>query len=334
MKLTNFVLMLAMASARAQSKVSSAISHNFMYENVSEVAQPFELIRTIVSLQATEEDPRKPLQIGDHFSTTISSDVERSILKPVVSQDGKTSTYTLHHQDASYLSIHFSNMDLPPSCTLTVQDADGNQAYLMRGRGKFDLSTFWAHHVKGDTVDIVLHCNANKKSASFDIDDYVAGYPNGEGYSWSERDRHLRSSPIKEEGLPFALHESTRHLSLCGADDKRNAICYKDSHPNEYNKAKAVARLYINGSGACTGWLVSSGSLLFTNQHCIASTLDAQNTDFEFMGEEGVCTTTPGDGSWLGNRGPIFDGSKLEKVSATWDYALIQLVGNPATTYG
>eukprot|EP00957_Ditylum_brightwellii_P166308 12661182-Ditylum_brightwellii.AAC.1 len=70
----------------------------------------------------------------------------------------------------------------------------------------------------------------------------------------------------------------------------------------EYNKAKAVARLYINGSSVCTGWLVSGTSLLFTNERCIASLPGVQNTDFEFMGEEDICTNIPGDGGGLSNQ--------------------------------
>mmetsp|Transcript_16205 Transcript_16205/g.21736 ORF Transcript_16205/g.21736 Transcript_16205/m.21736 type:complete len:307 (-) Transcript_16205:156-1076(-) len=279
----------------------------------------------------TLEDPGMPLQIGDHHDISISSNVAESDLQPVVSSDGKTSTYTLHHENASYLSVHLSNLDLPTGCSFSLTDGNGGQEYTLTGRGLYDLGTFWGHHVNGDTMVLTLHCDSEMASPVFEVDDYVAGYPNnGVGQS-----RHLRSSaashPPDEDFLQAIGH---RDLSICDADDKRNAICYKESHPTEYTKAKAVARLYINGSGACTGWLVSGTSLLFTNQHCIASLADVQNTDFEFMGEEDICTTTPGDGGWMNNRGPIFDGSVLVAVNESWDYALIQLDGNPAATYG
>mmetsp|Transcript_25965 Transcript_25965/g.33087 ORF Transcript_25965/g.33087 Transcript_25965/m.33087 type:complete len:694 (+) Transcript_25965:46-2127(+) len=282
-------------------------------------------------LGADTEDPKGPLQIGDHHDISISSNVAESDLQPVVSSDGKTSTYTLHHENASYLSVHLSNLDLPTGCSFSLTDGNGGQEYTLTGRGLYDLGTFWGHHVNGDTMVLTLHCDSEMASPVFEVDDYVAGYPNnGVGQS-----RHLRSSaashPPDEDFLQAIGH---RDLSICGADDKRNAICYKSSHPTEYTKAKAVARLYINGSGACTGWLVSESSLLFTNEHCIASLFDVQNTDFEFMGEEDICTTTPGDGSWMSNRGPIFDGSVLVAANESWDYALIQLDGNPAATYG
>jgi V8-like Glu-specific endopeptidase len=277
------------------------------------------------------EDPRGPLQIGDHHPIAISSTEGRSDLQPVVSPDGKSSTYTLHHENASYLSVHFSNLDLPPSCSLRIADGNQDQDYTLRGKGKFDLGSFWAHHINGDTMVLTLNCNSQRASATFEIDDYVAGYPSNGAV---RKTRHLRNSAALHPPDNFLQAVGHRDLSICGADDKRNAICYKDTHPIEYTKARAVARLYINGSGACTGWLVSESNLLFTNEHCIDSLSDVQNTDFEFMGEEDVCTTTPGDGSWMSNRGVIYDGSALVTVNASWDYALIQLVGNPASIYG
>ena len=174
-------------------------------------------------------------------------------------------------------------------------------------------------------MKITLTCvdDESKSKSSFHINEYVAGYP--------------MVGASNSEGTSPATESMFFYESICGVDDKRNAICYQTSFPTIYDKARAVARLYINGSGACTGWLVSDSNLLFTNEHCIDSTSDVLNTDFEFMGEESVCNpSTPGsaDGGWMSHRGVIFDGLELLALSATWDYALIQLDGNPAATYG
>ena len=71
--------------------------------------------------------------------------------------------------------------------------------------------------------------------------------------------------------------------AICGIDDKENAICYETSHPVEYDHARAVARLLINGSSLCTGWLASSNNHLLTNEHCISSAASALNTDLSRM---------------------------------------------------
>ena len=192
-------------------------------------------------------------------------------------------------------------------------------------------SRFKSYHrdILGSRMKITLTCvdDDSKSESSFHIDEYVAGYP------------MVGTSDNEEEGTspsPDSLMFSSKE-SICGPDDKRNAICYQTSFPTIYNKARAVARLYINGSGACTGWLVSECNLLFTNEHCINSASDVLNTDFEFMGEETNCNpSSPGsiDGGWMSNRGVIFDGLSLLALSSTWDYALIQLDGNPAASYG
>ena len=42
-----------------------------------------------------------------------------------------------------------------------------------------------------------------------------------------------------------------------------------------YVRAKAVARLLIGGTSACTGWLIGSEGHLLTNEHCIHNASDA-----------------------------------------------------------
>ena len=297
------------------------------------------------------DDQTKGTQVGDVYGVKISSISDESDIKPTTSADGKTDTYTLTYTNASYISVHFSKFDLPPSCSVDITDdsEEGEEQlspYTLTGLGKFDLGTFWAHHVNGDTMKLSLSCDEvdDKDFALFEIDQFVAGFPLNNDPNSHSNERHLRShsttevSNTKEEKTTSflkAIHEE-RKLSICGRDDKRNAICYKSSEPTIYNKAKAVARLLINGRYACTGWLVSKGSLLFTNAHCIDSLSDVQNTDFEFMAEESRCAMGSSDGSRMSDRNyaGIYDGTALLKKSATWDYALIQLKGDPASKYG
>ena len=284
-----------------------------------------------------EDQVRKgPEQIGSHYPILISSDDLQSDILPIVSSDGRRNTYSLTHKGASYIALHFANMDLKPSCSLEITDAEGEQFTLMRGRGRADQGTFWARHVKGESVVIILQCNGQKHETDFVIDEYVAGYSKDPGEKPKEQDRFLRSSRQEEEedlSSFLSAMSTARHLSICGADDKRNAVCFKNSHPTEYDRARAVARIFIKGSGACTGWLVGSENILITNQHCINTIQDLLNSDFEFMGEEATCSSTSGN-CWMCDRGTIFDGSQLLFANANLDLAIIKLAGNPLQNYG
>jgi hypothetical protein len=273
---------------------------------------------------------RGPVQIGEHHAIQISSIVNATDIEPIPSPNGQGSVYTLMHVNASYIAVHFSNMDLPTRCFIEISDALGEQKTVMRGRGRHNRGSFWARHVVGDTMIITMQCIKKKREASFNIDDYVSGFPDIADYipEWGVERRNLRQSEAVEN--PFV---DSRALATCGANDNRNVACYKTSHPTEYSKARAVARLFINGSGACTGWLVGPNSMLMTNQHCIKTLSDVLNTDFEFMGEEPTCASTTGD-CWMCARGTIFDGTALLVVDVAEDFALVQLANNPAATYG
>jgi hypothetical protein len=261
----------------------------------------------------------RPFQIGEHYSTRLSSNANDSAIIP--DQIGKgVQKYTIDHAGASFISVHFASLDLDPSCSMEITDANGDQRTIMHGRGRQSLGTFWARHVEGDIMEITLKCHDANKKAEFVIDNYVAGYPQ-EFQVTDERKRNLRAfDPFKH---------LKRDLAICGVvDDKKNAKCYQSTHPTEYSTARAVARLIINGSSGCTGWLVGPNNMLLTNEHCITSNSDALNTDFQFMYEGGSCTTN----SVLGSQ--IFDGTSLLIDNFNKDYALVQLAGNPISQFG
>jgi lysyl endopeptidase len=264
-------------------------------------------------------DDKGPLQIGEHFPIRLSSQESDSSINSSVTGKG-SKTYTIHHPGASYIAVHFANIDLDPSCSMEISDANGEQRTVMRGRGRQDLGTFWARHIEGEIMEVTLKCNGNNKKADFVIDDYVAGYPK-DHHTTEERKRNLRAQD------PFA-QDLSRDLSICDTDDKENAKCYQTSHQVEYGKAKAVARLIINGSGGCTGWLVGPNNVLLTNEHCITSNSDAQNTDYQFMYEGANCGSNSVSGV------STFDGLNLLKDNYAKDYALVQLSGNPVDTFG
>jgi len=271
-----------------------------------------------------------PHQIGNHHDIMISNS-NPSDIQPIVSNDSKTHTYTLRHDNASYLSVHFESMDLPPSCFLEIEDIEGNQSERLSGNGYLDLRYFWGHHVSGDTMNLVLQCDTEIELAIpiFSINNYVAGYPN------QHFDSHLRTLQDRNDGNPFAHHKENRDLTICEADNKLHAICYKDEI-GMYKSARAVARLIIRGSGSCTGWLVHSttGNMLITNNHCISTEDDVRNTSFEFNLEADSCSDSFSTSHPLSYQGVIFDGIHLLATDFNEDFSLIRLVGNPAAEYG
>ena len=252
--------------------------------------------------------PKGPFQIGDLHRVSISHNDFNT------SPDGKSLSFTLNHENASFLSIQYKKLDLPHGCWVTLTDENGGEEYTSTDKGLFDLGTFWAHHINSNTMIITLKCkkSGHMKNAVIDIDKYTAGFP------------------IEDK---FEINQRSLSTSICGKDDKRNAICYKNNHSSKYGKSKAVARLLINGRGACTGWLVGR-NLLLTNHHCIDSLSDVQNTDFEFMAEESVCSSSR-DGSWFSHRSTaIYDGVALVAKDKANDFALIRMEKNLGDTYG
>ena len=172
---------------------------------------------------------------------------------------------------------------------------------------------------------ISLQCKEDMHLASFEIDEYVAGFA-------SAKDEHyLGSNGNRRKYLRAVSHNPGRDLTICNKDDMKNAICYENSNPTAYEKSKAVARLIINGSSACTGWLVGAANMLLTNAHCIKTNSDALNTDFEFMVQDNSCQTPPSQ-FWQIS-GDNFDAIKLILVNEEKDYALIQLGSNSNGEY-
>jgi len=223
---------------------------------------------------------------------------------------GGTTTQVISDDGASYITVHFSKFDFPSGCEMSVTDSSSEQAYAMSGKGRNGLGDFWARKINGDTMVLTTSCDELSKmsEAVYEIDEQVHGFPG-------------------------ALESGAEKRSICGTNDKSNAICFKDSHPTIYGKARAAGRVVIKGVGSCTGWLVSGSNLMFTNEHCIGSDASAKNSDIEFMREEPTCGV---DGSPRG--GEVFDISGSVMINASWDFALVQIDTtdgrDPAAKYG
>jgi hypothetical protein len=188
----------------------------------------------------------QPIQVGDEILESFASPHPYKGRGVVFEQ-------VFHNPGSGYIALHFSKFDLNPGDKVEISSPDGRFYYTYREKGKVVrggaevLSTFWATHIPGDTAIVRLHSNSRRGGWGFEIDKWVAGYQ-----------RHIIEALLT--GMEDADVEA-----ICSSDDKEWAKCYEGT--TMYDKGRAVARLLMNGSSACTGWLVGSEGHVMTNNH-------------------------------------------------------------------
>lgn len=214
--------------------------------------------------------------------------------------------------EATYICPHFSRMELGEGDYVIVRSPDGSRSWRYEHLGVDDLgvseSGFWGIHIAGDTAIVELWSMGASTGFGYQIDRYARGFTREEAQQRSDTE------------------------GIIGTDDSEWAPCYTASEPVVYDRSRAVARLLINGSGLCTGWLVGNEGHMLTNEHCITAQSQASNTNYEFMAEGATCATN----CWqLQCPGTIVTTSgTLVADSFDYDYALVQLSVNPSGSYG
>lgn len=279
-------------------------------------------------------------QIGAHKPIVISS-TANSDIAPVTSRIGDkiSNTYSFYHPGASYISLHFKHMDLGEGCSIAVREASKfDMSYELTGKGRHNLGTFWARHIYGDSIDIELTCENWQTKAEFEVDEFVAGFPEVDLHDFGGRKRNLRGNDGASVDPAFPsplLGGDARELSICGVSDMRNAQCYQSSHATEYDKAGAVAKVIIRGSGVCTGWLVGPNNMFITNEHCIQNAEQALDADYIFDYEvEGGGDCNRANRRERSTSEVTYEASDFVGVSWKDDWALIKLSGNPVSKHG
>ena len=271
--------------------------------------------------------PGPLLKVGYDIEKYITNE-DDSELAPEIGQNGNSAKWTIRAPGGSpYIAIHFRRFDLEEGCVVTVGSKKNRNEYQMTGRGKLEMSEFWSQHVKEDECVVDCHCvpGPAKSKCHFEIDKIAVGF--------QQEEQRPSTSIFGGGGRARQLFPMvSRRDAICGTDDKENAVCYESSHTTEYGKARAVARLLIEGSTSCTGWLASPSNHLVTNEHCISSEYEAANTDYEFMAEAPECSD---DNCEMCHVGTIFSGATFIQDNYNYDYCLVQITsGNPASTYG
>lgn len=178
--------------------------------------------------------------------------------------DGQSSA-TFRYPGAEYVKVHFASVVLLPGDYLTVSSVDGLESHRVAKPG-------WAMSISGDTAVVRLQRGGllGDLVAQLGVTiDRVA-----RGFTQAEQERaSARSRMRKHDG---------REESICGGDEKQDAVCYKPTNPVPYARSKAVARLLINGTELCTGFRIGASNRMMTNHHCVGTDGEAADTEVWF----------------------------------------------------
>ncbi|MEW1589050.1 serine protease [Micromonospora vinacea] len=226
-------------------------------------------------------------------------------------------TQIIQHPGATYVKVHFSSLRLAQGDHVTVSSRDGRESYrydshLNRATGS-DYTTdgqpgFWAMSVEGDTAVVTLHRSRPSRGSAATIDRFWRGYDRTE----------------------IAAHNFSTQ-SVCSTDARRDVVCYQNSHPTEYARGRAVARLLISGGGLCTTWRVGNTNRMLTNKHCFSTQSAVSGSEMQFNYQCATCGgANPGAGTKV-------SGATLYRVSSggsnQLDYTLFS-VNNFAAIQG
>jgi hypothetical protein len=223
---------------------------------------------------------------------------------------GSDRALTYSYPGASYVKLHFSRALLRPGDRLVVSDPAGTESYSYTAEELGADS--WAMSITGDTATVRLEqggydplgMRTRLAGLGVTVDKVARGFTEASG----------SAAPEGPE------QQKNRSESICrGSDEKLDAACYKASHPVQYQKSKAVARMLINGVELCTAWRVGPNNLLLTNNHCTSSGSDVRRSEVWFNYECARCD------SYDVLRTTKVWGDQLIANDGTLDYALFSV---------
>ncbi|WP_217370613.1 trypsin-like serine peptidase [Nonomuraea antri] len=270
--------------------------------------------------QATGTTGRGVSPAGEEVASDVSLRYGRS---------GSSWRTEISRPGSRYVKVHFSSLVLLPGDYVTVAGADGRERHTYFGDPTTGRNTggsghtthgragFAALSVDGDTAVITLHATgAGPRDAA-----RLAR----QGFG-ARVDRYYRGYTADE-----AAALAPQAFSVCGTDARRDVVCYRDSHPTEYARSRAVARQLLDGVGHCTAWRVGNTNRMLTNNHCMESAADLAASEFQFDYDCATCGgNNPGAGTKVGG-GQFLKTSGLNALDYTLftvsDFAAVQQFG-------
>ncbi len=199
-----------------------------------------------------------------------------------VSIAGETKGHIVHEPGSTYIKVH---LRLSPDAHVTVSNPAGTEVHTYHGTKQ-----------AGDS-DATLHGRQGFAALSIDGDTAVVK-------------RHAGEVRIDGYWRGFREDEMVGVQSVCGTDARRDVVCYQTSHPTEFTRSRAVAKLLIGGGGSCTTWRVGNTNRMLTNKHCFSTQAQVQSSEMQFNFQ---CATCGGNNPGAGTK---VSGAQLVRVSA------------------
>jgi hypothetical protein len=256
----------------------------------------------------------KPIQIANEHKIDLNISTNYSESS---NNDGIIYSKTFENKGSAYIKLHVKSFNLRTGEFLKVYSPITYEEFIYSERGKIIgtnkemISEFWTGTIWSDKIIIELHTTANSNSNyGFKIDRVAYGFTPNEINNAVER-----------------LDGNNQNESICSVDNKEPIACYDGTEMGR--KAEAVCRLLINGGGLCTGWLLGCDGNVMTNNHCIGSASDANNTDFMFNYKYDNCA-----GTSIAAQDLQADNATFIQTSDPLDFTLVKLPVNPTATYG
>jgi hypothetical protein len=280
--------------------------------DLADLAAPADAASFLLGVPTPEAAPTQgPTRVGEEVRATYSSPEVRLDLSAARAEPTLVWSDEIRFPGASYIAPHFERFVLPAGSYLVVRSPDASRVRTYAGDGKAGLGRtegFWGTHIPGDVAVLELYSSLPVVAGAVRIDSYARGY-------------------AAQESI-----EGPGQEAICGVDDSDWAQCYTASEATVYDRSRAVLRLLIQGTSACTGWFVGSEGHVMTNEHCIGSSSAALNTDYEVMAEGSCAQNCASFGACPGT--VVASSGTLIQTNSPLDYTLILLPTNPTPTYG
>ncbi|MGA4604856.1 PKD domain-containing protein [Pseudoalteromonas maricaloris] len=206
---------------------------------------------------------------------------------PLITQNSATNTststqtivQTVSHPDASYIKLHFKNLNLASGGKLVVRSEDSSERY-----------EYTQANLRAATVDPSLGDDGVKQFSAMSVsaDKVIIEYTPGQGNAGKTPEIDFYYHGTEGQATVEGLTDVTP-MSTCGAMERKDVQCWAQSHPVEFERSRPVARLLMNGSGLCTGWRVGADNRMFTNNHCVGSASELTNTEVWFNYQSTSC---------------------------------------------
>ena len=198
--------------------------------------------------------------------------------------------YRIQAPGASFIKVHFTHFDLPEGVMVEVSNTDQTEVYryslnqrdaftVDASEGDDGITSFSAMSITGSEAIIRILGRMDRFNPALhrlEIDSYLRG-----------------SEPSAIDGLIPDTSKSEKDISTiettCGTNERYDAICYKDTDPDVYDRSKPVVLIITSKGKVCSGWRVGSENRLFTAGHCVGSQEDLDGAEIWFNYRASSC---------------------------------------------